>query len=1133
MANCNDFFEEIKKLQEDNARLQKDLDASERARKAGEAFLKSEVKRQWVVQMKDGSVRSITDAEISRSYADFANRMTSQELDQAVQRGLGNQSKPVGAEGRFVNYRQLLENANIQNAEDYAKLSEALVGTWRELDPDDFAFVTETFGQERVMQSVADAYREFTDADTIAAALANNSAGFMNLAERMTRLRFLADTAKGSYLETLETLLDYMETTAAPVPAGLKQRAFSNYKLALMAERHHSMAKRRTGQALRSLQDDFATPDNFRVDMAEAGETLGMTANDVAADSHFGRVMQGIDDRGKGVEELRQLLIATKLDGVDPSAKLDKGWLNNHIRLGNALVKDSQLMNLGSQVKSNFMGNQLMNIYGPIHQAFENVGLLTPAGSKFSRKAFGEGLKVAWESAGYAQQSTRTAWQELFSDAMFRGKTPFGGNLDTYGARMKPNDQLLAQVERIIDEPFVPGGMLQPRNWAMANHKLQAGVRMLAYHWSGRNPAALTPALRSMSAVDSVQGYNAYLFKLKNDLEIRSRRDGVQLGLFDQRSRDEWVRGELDKAFYQAAPTEENIKAFRRERGLKGSDITDAEIAQIITNERVAKTYGDPTGALPESAAAMDYSLRNRMQNTPTGEFSGAVDAAVMEARKHWAVDSFVPYWRAPFNQFLFDTRLSFAPLGETVEAIFGKNPTTEQLAKVKAGWVVSGGLFALFGGLDMLGLIEGNGPIEPNAKRSWMLEGNKPNSIAGFPYLGGLPILNTLFLWKDIKETFVTGTYSNYDQYNAWWGIVQVLTNQIVRQTGFGQLQRLVDALLDPENQMPNFIQWLGQGQLPASGVMRDMQRITGSEGKDFYRGRGAGPEERFMLGEDDFFATTEQQLRDLAYGTIPLLGLPGGAARKESDHLGQPIQLEFGADWKEALKSRFHTRIWPRAYQKVYAELDAQGRLSLPQPLLTRQLEGVAMSGDLQKEYNDTYGSVRGNIPLIARMEMGGRAVSVSLPFSMEVPVDLRKQFGGAGVAIVKDGSAATIDLAPFLDKHVKGRSIIEAFNSLFNDPLYQRMQDRPGTTSDLEVRDMPPARRRRQAASQMIQGIYDYYHLLTLDQLNASDSEAAQEWRANRAGMAEQQFKQSTDDLQDLMEALGQPSLELQGR
>jgi hypothetical protein len=1127
MANCNDFFEDIKQLQEQNAQLQKDLDASERARKAGEAFLKSEVKRQWVVQMKDGSVRSITDAEISRSYADFANRMSSEELDRVVQRGLGNKAKPVGAEGRFVNYRQLLENANVQNAEDYAKLSEALVGTWRELAPEDFAFVTETFGRERVLQTVADAYREFTDADTIAAALANNSAGFMNLAERMTRLRFLADTAKGSYLDTLETIFEYVQTTAAPVPAGLKQRAFSNYKLALMGQRHYSMAKNRTGKALRSLQDDFATPDKFRVDMAEATETLGMTAKDVSADENFGRVMQNIDDRGKGVEELRQLIIATKLDGMDPNAKLDKGWLNNHIRFGNALVKESQLGNVNSQVKMNLMGNQLMNVYGPIHQAFENIALLTPAGSKFSREAFGEGLRVAWESAGYAQQATRTAWRELASDAFSRGKAPLGGNLDTYGARMKPNDQLLAQVERTLDMPFVPGGPLQPRNWAMTNHKLHAAVSLLRYHWSGKKAAALTPALRSMSAVDSVQGYNAYVFKLKNDLEIRARRDGVQLGLFDQRSRDEWVRNELDKAFYQASPTEENIKAFRRERGLKGSDITDAEIAEIITAERVGKTYGDPTGAIPESAAAMDYSLRNRMQNTPTGELSGAVDAAVMEARKHWAVESLVPYWRAPFNNHLFDTRLSFGPLGETADAIFGKNPTAEQLATIKAGWVTTGGLLALFAGVDMLGLIEGNGPIDPEAKRAFLLEGRKPNSIAGIPYLGGLPVLNTLFLWKDIKETFVTGTYSNYDQYNAFWGIAQVLTSQIVRQTGFGQLQRLVDALLDPENEMPRLAQWLGQGQLPASGVMRDLQRFSGSENKDFYQGRAPGADERFVLGEDDFFTTTERQLRELAFGTIPLLGLPGGAPRKEADHLGQPIQLEFGADWKEAMKSRFHTRIWPRSYQKVYAELDAQGRLNLPQPLLTRQLEGVAMSGELQKEYNDTYGTVRGNIPLIARMEMGGQKVSISLPFSMEVPVDLRKQFSGAGVAIVKDGSSATVDLAPFLDKHVKGRSIIEAFNSLFNDPLYQRMQDRPGTTSDLEVRDMPPARRRRQAASQMIQGIYDYYHLLTLDQLNASDSEPAQEWRAKRAGMADQQFKQSSSDLQDLMEALGQPA------
>lgn len=1127
--NCNDFFEQIQKLQEQNAQLQKELETSERARKAGEAFLRTEVKRQWVIPMQDGTARSITDAEIDKAYADFAARLESGELDQLVNRGLGNGAKPVGSRGRFVNYRQLIDNANIENAEEYAKLTEALIGTWRQMAPDDFRFVTEVYGRERLLRSVADAYREFTDADTIAAALANNTAGFMNLAEKMTRLRFLSDMAKNSYLDTLGQIADFMDTTAAPVPAGLRQRGFSAYKLALMTERHLAAAKRNTGQALRSLQENFAAPDNFKVDMAEAQKTLGATAQEVAADEHFGRVMAAIDDRS--AEQVQQLRITATADSIDPRARLDKGWENTHMRFGNALVKDSQLTNFGSQVRANITGTWLANTHGFVHQAFENIGNLTPYGTRFSREAFSEGLRVAWESAAYSHDSVRRAWRELAADAFFKGDSPFSGNLDTYGSRMSGNDQLVAQVQSVLEIPYPPGGPLHPRWWALNVYRLHAGVRMLAYHWTGRNPAVLIPALRAMNSTDSVLGYDAFVFKLKNDLEIKARRDGVQLGLLDQRSRDEWVQSELERAFYQAAPTEENVLAFRRQHSLKGSDITDEEIRQIITNERVRETYGYPTLDTPEAAAAMDYSLRNRMQSTPEeGTFAGKIDGGVMQAREHWAVDALVPYWRAPFNQFLFDTRLTFGPFAETVQVIFGKNPTKEQIAKAQAGWVVTGGLLGLFAGLDMLGLVEGNGPMmDANARRAWLLEGNKPNTIAGVSYLGGLPILNTLFIWKDIKETFVTGNYSSFDQYNAFWGIAQVLTSQLIRQTGFGQLQRLVDALLDPETEMPNLVQWLGQGQLPGSGIMRDAQRLAGSSARDFYPDELPNANERFALGEDDPIAKAERFLRNLAYGTVPLLGLAGGAARKENDFLGSPIQLEFGADWAEALKSRFHPRVWPRANQRVYAELDAQGRLTLPGPLLKRQLEGVSMSAELQKEYNDTYGSVKGNIPLEARMAMSGRRVSVSLPMQIEVPIDMRKEFKGAGVVVAKNGQSAQIDLAPFLGKHVRGRTIIEAFTSLFNDPVYRRMQDQPGTTSDLERRDMPPARRRAQAASQMIQGIYDYYHLLTLDQLNASQSPAATDWRQRRSQMARQQFRRSTEDLRDLVESLNPGALQ----
>jgi hypothetical protein len=1123
--NCNDYFDELQKLQEDNDRLRQELATSEAARKAGEAFLRTEVKKQWVFKMQDGSVRSLTDADIDRAYSDFANRLESNELNQIVQRGLGNRSKPVGSNGRFVNYRMLIDTANITDAEDWARLTEALVGTWKQMAPEDFRLVTEVWGRDRLMETVANAYKDYIDADAIATSLANNTAGFMNLAEKMTRLRFVSDMAKEGYLNTLDQIHQFMGSTSSKVPDGLKQRAWSSYKTALMAERHVAAAKRNTGQALRSLQTDFDRPEMFMPDMAEAAQTLGAKAADVKPDEHFAKVIQAIDNGD--AEAIKQLRIAAVLDSIDPNVTLGKGWANTHMRFGNALVKDAQLTNFGSQVRANMLGTWLANTHGFAHQAFENVGNLTPNGTKFSREAFSEGLRVAWESAKYSHDGVRRAWRELAADAFFRGDAPFGGNLDTYGPRASNNDQLLAQVKGLLEEPYLPGGPLRPENWARTVHKIQAGARMLAFHWSGGRHEVLTPALRAMSATDSVLGYDAFLFKLKNDLEIKARRDGVQLGLFDQRSREEWVEKQLDNAFYQLAPTEENVLAFRRQHKLKGSDISDDEIRSIITADRARNTYGYPTLDTPEAQGAMDYSLRNRMQSAPEGGLPAAIDEAVMAARKHWAIDSLVPYWRAPFNQFLFDTRLTFGPLAETVEVIFGKNPTQEQIAKVQAGWVTTGGLLGLFAGLDMAGLIEGNGPLPPEARRAFLLEGRKPNSIAGIPYLGGLPILNTLFLWKDIKETFVSGNYSNFDQYNAFWGIAQVLTSQLIRQTGFGQMQRLIDALLDPENEMPRLVGWLGQGQLPFSGVMRDAQRLTGFGGADLYQDRDPLGEERYGLGEEDWQTKTERTLRGLAYGTIPLLGLPGGAPRKEQDFLGQPIQLEFGADWKEALKSRFHPRMWPRAYQRVYAELDAQGQLRLPLPLLTRRLEGVAMSAELQKEYNDTFGTVKGSIPLEARAELAGRKINVTFSFKKEIPIDLRSQFAGSGVVVTKAGDSATIDLGPFLSKHVKGKTIVEAFTSLFNDPVYQRMQDQPGTTSDLEVRDMPPSQRRQQAASRMIQGIYDHYSLLTLDQLNASDTPAAQDWRQKRSAIAEQQFTQQTDRLQDLMEALGQPA------
>ena len=1129
--NCNDYFDEIQKLQEQNAQLRQELATSEAARKAGEAFLRTEVKKQWVFKMQDGRTRSITDADIDKGYADFVRQMDSGEVRQLVDRGVGKQARPVGSKGRFLNYRTLIDSVDASDVENWARFLEALSGTWKEQDPEDFALLTQVYSREDMLEAVGRLYKDVINDEDAIRLMANDAASFVALAEKMVRIRFMADLATENYLNMVDEVAVYMANSAQPLPLPLRYKTRDAYRKAKSLQRHYAFVKRNTGQGLRVTQTDFGSSKYFEPDMNEMRKTLLATADDLEQDEHFAKLVQAIDN--KDVEQVRQLKIAAVLDGIDPEAKLDENWANTHMRFGNALVKDAQLTNFGSQVRANMLGTWLANTHGFVHVAFENIGNLTPNGTRFTREAFSEGLRVAWQSAAYSHDGVRRAFRELAADSFFRGEAPFGGNIDTYGPRASSNDQLLAKVKGLLEEPYVPGGPLRPQNWARMVHKIQAGTRMLAFHWTGdKHYHLLTPALRAMSATDNVLGYDAFLFKLKNNLEIKARRDGVQLGLFDQRSREEWVEKQLENAFYHLAPTEENVLAFRRQHKLKGSDISDDEIRSIITADRARNTYGHPTLDTPEAQDAMDYSLANRMQNAPEpGTFAGWVDAGVMTARKHWAIDGVVPYWRAPFNQSLFDVRLSFGPIAETIEVIFGKNPTQEQIAKVQAGWVVSGGLLGLFAGLDMAGLVEGNGPVDlegrGEARRAWLLEGRKPNSIAGIPYLGGLPILNTLFLWKDLKETFVTGNYSNYDQYNALWGIAQVLTSQLIRQTGFGQMQRLVDALLDPENEMPRLVGWLGQGQLPFSGVMRDVQRLTGYGSADLYQDRDPIGTERYGLGEEDWLTKTERFLRGAAYGTIPLLGLPGGAPRKEQDFLGQPIQLEFGADWKEALKSRFHPRMWPRAYQRVYAELDAQGQLRLPLPLLTRRLDGVAMSAELQKEYNDTYGTVKGSIPVEVRAELAGRKVNVTFNFKREIPIDLRKQFPGSGVVVIRDGDSATIDLGPFLSKHVKGKTIVEAFTSLFNDPVYQRMQDQPGTTSDLEVHDMPPSQRRQQAASKMIQGIYDHYSLLTIDQLNASDTPAAQDWRQKRSALDDLQFIQQTDRLQDLREALGQPA------
>ena len=578
------------------------------------------------------------------------------------------------------------------------------------------------------------------------------------------------------------------------------------------------------------------------------------------------------------------------------------------------------------------------------------------------------------------------------------------------------------------------------------------------------------------------------------------------------------MASEIEKAVYGAnhVPSEQEVKQYRKSMGIKGSDMTDSEIALMITNDRT----GAPTFRTQASRDAFNYSQEVRMQNRPEGNaydvksLVGAVDQAAAVIKRHWVGDSLLPYWRAPFNQTLFD--IGLGPTGaikQTAEAIYGANPKPHQWAMARAAWNVAAQNFMLFAALDAMGAIEGSGPIDPKERREWLLklnaQGKGPNSISAGPvklnYLGGLPILNTLFLWKDLKETFVTGSYSAKDQHDAFYGLMQVMANVVIRQTGFGQLARLQDALVDPERNLGKFAGYLGAGRIPGIGLVRDTERLTGADNR--YTS---------TTGNDDIFSQIETGLRTLANNTLGITKVFNPV--NDKDWLGTSRTLPWGADPQRALP--FFPSLWPRGNEKLYAELDAQNQLDPPAPLLTKKLDGVEMSAELQKEYSEFYSGLKGQMPASARLEMGGKAVNVSYP--LKVLTRLRV---GDGVITKKVGDTVTINLAPFLDKFVQGNTVEQALRKLTTSPMYLQMQADPNTTANASIRDQTPAERRREPAQRMIQGIKTYYELQALDHINASQSPAALQFQADSVTPVQDAFHQSQQGLKGLVKALGQ--------
>lgn len=1133
MSQCDDAFQRLQALQAKRAALQAHLLELEKltgiAEQAPEAVLGP-----------DGPLRQAAD--------EFIARLDGEEMSAWVSHAMETEARTKIASGGAQpnNVAQMLKRYDLQTVEDYARLSKALLDTGSELNPNAWRFVGQTYGKEEVARIVMESYGQLVGAEKLGNLLATDVAPFMNLVERMTRLRVAAQGFRIGLMEDIDALKAHRNSTAAPVPAELKSKFYQSLKAAMVSERHVDLARSRTGQTLRSLRDDLPDLEALKRDLEYGGvfdpndpsikSELGMEPGDTQQGSVFAAVVEALDDTdaARGAEKLEQIKLAIQLDGANPKSRLrSNDWFNLQMKTGNLLAKDNQLANFRTQLKTNFLSNAAMMMYGPYRQMWENYFLQLPAGTKFSRLAFENAYKAAWAGVRQGYEVIRSSGLEVFRDAAFQGKAVFAGNKDTYGRNLHANDQLVVRYQSLLDMPFEGGGPANPINWGLARNKIHAAHKLWLYEKTGQG-SLLEVGLRMLGAQDNVAGLYHHAFKVRNDLELRARRDGAQLGLLDNKSVEDWIDTEFQKAFYSIEPTEGDVKAYRRELGL-GSDISDDDIKLEILNKRIGETYSAPTLATPESIAAEGYSREMRFQNEPgdfrpdsrRSHFAKGMYKHIQGMRSNWMVDFTFPYLQSLLmGQFLDMNNAMVTPAIDALSMHFHPEGwTPAQRARVQANWVVAGTIAASYAALDMIpDMIIGNGPIEPKENQEWRMRlearGLKPNSIAGIDLPGGIPVLNTLMLMKDAAENIKASTISNFDQMQVLTAGLTVLTGQVMRQTSLGQLRELISIAQDPykanvQQSVQRLIGYMGSGQLPYIGLVRDAQYATGIEYRNYYQEGAPTPEQQRAGHGDDVFGRAERLLKSWARGTLGLTNAIGGV-RKEEDWLGTPINLPFGMRYVEAMKHRFFPQLWPN--DKVYAELDKQNMLNPPRPLMNGELDGVALTDDLQKEFQQAYSHTPGE-SMVGRFEISGirPTLSVRMPYRIDLP---------SGATYERSTKMISIEVAPFLEEHVKGKKVMDALRSVINSPLYQALEKLPGTSADYAVQDRLPGERRGMPGQILLSTVKRYYTLVAHDAIVRSQSPDADEFRKARAAVFQQRQQAESDKLQDLVKAVNLP-------
>lgn len=1031
--------------------------------------------------------------------------------------------------GQPVNYRQRLRDTPEDVAVEYATMQRVMRAAGREAMPDEFAM--KGYENPKKRAGILQILTERGSVRQWQRTLADAGDRITGLVDDVVTVRYMHDVAKETYAEGMLNTQDWvMSNPGKDMPAEMKLKLFNQFKVALMAQRHYDYIRGAWGRIGNALQGkgfegplvDFVDDDVVRAadeaqemvnnaadapTIIEAGQ---LTPNDVTADSSFGRVMEALDKLQtrpqEAAEQLTLELRNTLLKGAEPKMwDLNKGVAYNRMKSFNLLTKDWQLFNERTN-SLNFGSNFTMAFFGPNRQFYEDFQeYFAQVGSGLNDSAI-QAWQANWKGVSQAMLAIRDAGKEVFLDAFKDGKAFYASNPDTYGLAQENVEELAAELEDVAKGGAKGKGPIR-RGASLMNPErhgryFHAMTRLWLFEKTGQS-YWLRPGFRTMGAVDNVAGYYNAVYKVKHDIEMKYRLNGTQLQSSDDfkaLSPDEQRAAvndakmqEFKDAFFSDQPTEAQRIAYRKETGIKPEFLDDQGIDDLIMEKKVTEKYGALNLDSAYAQSAKEFSEEMRFANRPgkPGGRTRNIYSGLDQIRRDPAVEAFVPYFRAPYLGAGFDVEmLGFMP---AIRELFLKDGMTpKERRRNRATMAMAAQVYGAWGILSASGLITSNGPTvvpgDPeSAKRrqQWLLEmkqqGRKPNSIAGVQLQGGFPLINTLFLMQDITENFQYALVSRFDQAKVVEALMGVLMGHLSRASAIGQVQTLMEVAYGTPDSKSNvglgsagtFMGYMASGRYTPSGPIRGVERMSGSSQQNLYRDEGWTEEDFLKLDAEGqaTMQTWERRLRSAAYDVSGLAGVFGGQYRDKSWY-GTDIRLPWGFETKRYLDNRFDPVI--QEDNEIVGELRRLELLSRPEELVSRRLLDVPMTDDLQKLWNDTYGELVP--PADASPALTEKVtVKVSAPL---LDVQLEN-----GMTIKEDVNLIDIDLAPFLERHTKGNTFIEAARSLYESGLYQSME---GVDVTAYGTDAPKGEKRRQPAYLMMRALKRYYAKLTTAKL-----------------------------------------------